>query len=192
MPEHKDLTGADLHEPKGVDVASAGQVYLADGLGSGSWSHTQLKVHGEMFIVSNTTAEVTPTAADATLNTDSDYTKIITGWSTGHVDGGIVFSTDELVVPYDGEYNIAAWACIKVGANNQTVAMKYAINDTAPFSTQKLISTGSATGHHVAFAGHATVTLTANDTVSLYMATDLAADPTVVEAGLTIALVETA
>lgn len=37
MALHKDLTGADLHEPKGVASASSGQVYVADGAGSGSW-----------------------------------------------------------------------------------------------------------------------------------------------------------
>lgn len=35
---HKDLTGADLHEPKGADTALAGQVYVSDGAGSGAWT----------------------------------------------------------------------------------------------------------------------------------------------------------
>ena len=34
---HKSLTGSDLHEPKGIEVAAPGQVYVSDGLGSGSW-----------------------------------------------------------------------------------------------------------------------------------------------------------
>lgn len=38
MPKHADLTGAELHEPKGVDAASASTVYLANGAGSGSWT----------------------------------------------------------------------------------------------------------------------------------------------------------
>lgn len=37
MALHKDLTGADLHEPKGVSSATLNQVYRADGAGSGSW-----------------------------------------------------------------------------------------------------------------------------------------------------------
>lgn len=37
MPLHKDLTGAEVHEPKDIDIASAGDVYMADGSGSGSW-----------------------------------------------------------------------------------------------------------------------------------------------------------
>lgn len=36
--EHKDLTGDQLHEPKGAETAAAGSVYVADGSGSGTWS----------------------------------------------------------------------------------------------------------------------------------------------------------
>lgn len=36
--EHSTLTGASLHEPKGVAAASSGTVYVANGLGSGAWS----------------------------------------------------------------------------------------------------------------------------------------------------------
>jgi hypothetical protein len=38
MALHKDLAGANLHEPKGVSSASAGQVYVANGSGSGAWA----------------------------------------------------------------------------------------------------------------------------------------------------------
>lgn len=35
---HKTLTGNQLHEPKGADSATASQVYLSDGAGSGTWT----------------------------------------------------------------------------------------------------------------------------------------------------------
>jgi hypothetical protein len=37
--EHRNLTGAQLHEPKGCASAGAGTVYVADGVGSGAWSN---------------------------------------------------------------------------------------------------------------------------------------------------------
>lgn len=37
MAVHANLTGANLHEPKGVASASADTVYVADGAGSGTW-----------------------------------------------------------------------------------------------------------------------------------------------------------
>lgn len=38
MALHKDLTGADLHEPKGIESAAEDTVYVADGSGSGNWA----------------------------------------------------------------------------------------------------------------------------------------------------------
>jgi len=35
---HSSLTGSDLHEPKGVASANSGEVYIADGAGSGAWT----------------------------------------------------------------------------------------------------------------------------------------------------------
>lgn len=35
---HKNLTGTDLHEPKGAATAASGQVYVANGSGSGTWT----------------------------------------------------------------------------------------------------------------------------------------------------------
>lgn len=35
---HSVLAGTEIHEPKGVAAASLGQVYVADGSGSGNWS----------------------------------------------------------------------------------------------------------------------------------------------------------
>lgn len=37
--QHSLLTSTDLHEPKGISTASSGEVYVADGTGSGSWTN---------------------------------------------------------------------------------------------------------------------------------------------------------
>ena len=50
--EHNTITDPDLHEPKGVSTALAGEVYIADGAGSGTWEHqtvTLLDSTGENF-----------------------------------------------------------------------------------------------------------------------------------------------
>lgn len=36
---HSSLTASNLHEPKGAATASAGQVYISDGAGSGDWRY---------------------------------------------------------------------------------------------------------------------------------------------------------
>lgn len=35
--QHKDVTDPQIHEPKGISAADEGQVYVADGEGSGVW-----------------------------------------------------------------------------------------------------------------------------------------------------------
>ena len=47
--EHKDITGSDNHEPKGVESASSGEVYVADGAGSGAWEPNTL---GSKYVLS--------------------------------------------------------------------------------------------------------------------------------------------
>ena len=37
---HSTLTGADLHEPKGINTAPSGTVYVSNGVGSGAWQST--------------------------------------------------------------------------------------------------------------------------------------------------------
>ncbi len=39
---HSTLTDPFLHEPKGVAAASSGDVYLANGSGSGAWTSSSL------------------------------------------------------------------------------------------------------------------------------------------------------
>lgn len=56
MAEHNTLTGASLHEPKGVAAATASQVYVSDGAGSGTWTDTQ-NVKGR-YVVNAVIADV--------------------------------------------------------------------------------------------------------------------------------------
>ena len=41
---HSSLTGADLHEPKGVATANSEDVYVANGSGSGAWKGQTLSL----------------------------------------------------------------------------------------------------------------------------------------------------
>ena len=44
MPiEHKNITNANLHEPKDVNTAAANTTYVADGVGSGTWEEPEPK-----------------------------------------------------------------------------------------------------------------------------------------------------
>jgi hypothetical protein len=49
---HKDLTGAHLHEPKGIAATTSGKIYISDGAGSGVW--TTLAIPTGLFKVTTT------------------------------------------------------------------------------------------------------------------------------------------
>lgn len=49
--QHANLTGAQLHEPKGIDAAAVGTVYEADGAGSGSWVDPLRNLNNENLLV---------------------------------------------------------------------------------------------------------------------------------------------
>lgn len=51
--EHKNLVDPEIHEPKGASTATAGQVYVADGAGSGAWESAAISTSasaGEVYI----------------------------------------------------------------------------------------------------------------------------------------------
>ena len=52
--QHNTITDPDIHEPKGVSTATSGQVYKADGTGSGAWASPLLgqdtATAGQVFI----------------------------------------------------------------------------------------------------------------------------------------------
>lgn len=64
---HASLTDPNLHEPKGVAAAAAGEFYIADGAGTGAWTKRLFKL----------TATCTPSAVSA--NTTSEQTFTVTG-----------------------------------------------------------------------------------------------------------------
>ena len=55
------MTGANLHEPKGADTATANKVYVADGVGSGAWQ----KVDEDQLSSTGKTLGQIPTADGA-------------------------------------------------------------------------------------------------------------------------------
>lgn len=81
MAVHADLTGADLHEPKGQAAAAADTVYVADGAGSGAHQKLTLdsldltsvqspntyRLQGEFLDVSAPSTILIPVPIDSTF-----------------------------------------------------------------------------------------------------------------------------
>lgn len=187
--EHVDATDPEIHEPKGISAAADGQVYVADGIGAGDWLDNIHNVHADMEITGNTTAIAVTAATDSTLATDSDYTKVSTGWTLLHGDG-ITFNVDELVVPVAGDYEVTFWASLQIASNNTTVGVKYAVNDTTPYSARKVLQRSDAANDITNMSATGMVAgLVASDTISVYIAADVTGNVTIKEAGLIVKLI---
>ena len=184
MVEHVDLLDPELHEPKGVAAASSGQLLVADGVGGSSWKHDLTNTHGDAIITSNTTATAVTAAVDAALATDSDYVKVTAGWSLAH-GKQVSLNVDELVFPIAGEYFITFWADVKVPLTNNFVGIKYAVNDTPPYSNRKVIAQSQSTNDYLNLSASGIVTsLGTNATLSVYIASTKTDNLVVQEAGL--------
>lgn len=70
---HSGLTAANLHEPKGAATASAGQVYVANGAGSGAWT----SISG-LIITGQIADWCTPIAPSGWLECDGSDISIVT------------------------------------------------------------------------------------------------------------------
>lgn len=175
-------------EPKGAASATVNEVYVSDGVGSGSWKQTAQGNHAEMAITNNVVVTAITAAVDNTLNTDTDYTKITAGWSQTHALG-ITFNTDKLTVAVSGDYHVSFWASVKIPSVNNFIGVKYAINDTTPYSLQKIVTQSATTNDYRNVFASGIATLTAGDTVSAYIAGTKNDSLILVEAGLQLSLI---
>ena len=201
--EHKDITDANLHEPKGVAAAAAGKVYVSDGAGSGTWDFakppgtlaapagqvyvsdgagggsyqtlTPESTYGEMYIQSNAVA--------TTISTVSTLTKITAGLAAGPLDG-VTFSTDHLVIVESGKYILeATLTFFGVAATALEWEFDFMINAGALGRKVAMSTTGAE--RTVVTLQAITGTLAVSDQIALgvYNTTD-ANDPTIVHASL--------
>ena len=61
--EHNSIGAGEIHEPKGAATALTGQVYVADGAGSGAWSGQAPQPHGWIYYKDGAAGQVFNTTA---------------------------------------------------------------------------------------------------------------------------------
>lgn len=169
---HRNLTGADLHEPKGITGAASGQVYVADGLGSGAWGAvpTDNSV-GEIYSLANVVTSVgiagtyyrwTPTAGVSDLSqnitvlaTSGTFTATVAGVYRLSFQGAASVTGDE-AEPVLMKFRVA-------GADQDppASAQKAFVQDAGQFHISKLVSLSIGQSVDVA------VSNTTGDTVTI-------------------------
>ncbi len=153
MANHKDLPSNEWHPayPPGADLAVSGDVFLSDGLGSGSWeSLGGLVDSGKAYAQLSSTNETLaiPQATDSTLNSDVDYINLtsLSMWSQDGTKDITVSNTDgTFTLTKAGTYMLSFWVDHSVdGATDANIAFRFSLNGV--LDTKKLISTSDFAG----------------------------------------------
>jgi len=161
MAEHRNLTGAALHEPKGAATAAANTVYTANGSGSGSWQLPKLlgvetALAGQVYIAdgagsgsfetvfdtpvgrsSLANASVIVSVTAGAIHTTASYVKIQQNYTPSITVGGVTSDavTKELVIPENGYYRVTGWVSLSSSAANTNIGFDVTVDGVAGTST---------------------------------------------------------
>lgn len=180
--------------------AAAGQV-LHKTAGGLAWQYPAGAVYAEMDIIGNTNLLNIPytsaTARATWLSTDANYIQM-TGVSfpfTASILDHFTFdaANDWLVCTIAGDYKIDFWGSFLCADANTFVSVKYAINNTTPFSTQKLTGQSATSSDVINLSAAGIVeNLQVGDTINLQIAAWRSAgantDVTFEDGGMTVSL----
>ena len=109
---HSTLTDPYLHEPKGIAAAPAGQVYIADGAGSGDWLEFSRYVNGYVAF------DATTPAYQHSVTTS--FTALNPTFSISANNGFTGLSSPNARVRYDGTETITASAQFTISFKNNS------------------------------------------------------------------------
>lgn len=176
--QHAEIPEAYLHESKGVSTALDGQVYITDGLGSGSWEH--LAKYGELYMTgAATTQALTATAARLDPGTT---------WLAGE-SANITLNTADgtFTVTNTDKYFIHFWCSFSTDsvAAGTLYTFYYAIDgvpSARSFATQKL----TAGVDRLSAGAFGIAPLTAGQVLSIYAKSSTNSTITPVEAGFNL------
>jgi microcystin-dependent protein len=186
---HKLLTGTDLHEPKGVATAPAGQVYVSDGAGSGAWTTINTTI---AFSTGDAKLTYKQTADSGWIMLD-DSTIGPVGSTAGHVDSSFLalftlwWNWGNLsVTPSRGGSAAADWAALKAIAMPKTLGRALAVAGAGSGLTNRLINTIVGEENHTLIAGEIpNITMTSTGTNSITVTNNSNGVPYNVSAGST-------
>lgn len=179
--EHNALTDPELHEPKGAAAATAGQVYVADGAGSGAFQGIGISYSQGFLNGNSTVTTISGTGA-------GNEVRVNTGGSWSDVPGlSNNFSADvNGRITYDGTKDIFALVNFTFSINQGSAAAKVytfqvAVNGTVVPSSLMEVSTDGTNDDYV--TGHSIVNLTNGDYVEIYVRNDTDTTDLTVETG---------
>ena len=114
--QHSTITGADLHEPKGVATAANNTVYVANGSASGAWTPLSRNLGAYTGFDSTTPAYThSTTTSDTVLNNTFTATEN---------NGFTILTSPNTRIRYDGTETISAYVLISLSTEQASGSNK--------------------------------------------------------------------
>lgn len=115
--EHSTITDPNVHEPKGIVAATANQLYVSDGSGSGAWTDA-----GDIVVTTsgsfNSDIEVIRTESSAGFTNGNAWEDRTTSWTTTTNNIGSASVSSYTISLPSGTYAVEAVASFYPEVNN--------------------------------------------------------------------------
>jgi len=163
--EHSTLTGANLHEPKGVASATNGQIYLANGSGSGVWTDSNTIASASEYAMIYTAGGTTASAAITTATLLNMFA------SDGSANVAVADSANDRITLTTAGLYFISFNISYTGSASNAVWQFHARLDAVEsvLGAHRKIGTGSDTGS-CGFSG--ILTATAGQQLTVYAESD--------------------
>lgn len=202
MPEIRTLVSSEVHEPKHIsDSTSADAGKVITPLSGGTSELRNLTpaevgvktVFGEIAVNANTASFSVAAAADATLQTTTDYVQLNSvRLPSGYFDhsNGVTFNsvTNSLTPSVSGIYRISLWLNITTDTNNTKIGVK--LKDNGSWASFTLKQDIASLGRVENISGSLLEALTTDNEMSLWVASDKSANITIQDARFCIELLQ--
>lgn len=167
---HSTLTDPYIHEPKGVASAASGEVYIANGSSSGTWTKLQRHVGGHIPFDTTTPYTHATTTSDTALN--PAFTLVDNNGFSG-------ISTPNAGIRYDGTESIHTALTFttsirQASGGDREVELVFYLNGS-PLAGSRVVTTAT-TGSWNQFTSAFNTTLATNDVIEVHVKADAIAD----------------
>lgn len=166
---HGTLTDPYLHEPKGISSASAGEVYIADGAGSGAWTQGHRHVGGFITFSTGSPYAHSTTTSDTVLN--PTFTLVDNNGFTG-------LASPNARIRYDGAETVSAaltatFSIQQSSGTDRNVEIVFYKNGAALAGSRVIATAASGAWNQITTAFNAE--LATNDYIEVFTKADSAA-----------------
>lgn len=199
MAEHRNLTGASLHEPKGAENAALDTVYTSDGAGSGAWIPIRLPgeaaaTEDQVYVangvgsgswqsildtplarisIANASVPIAVTAGG--IHTPASYVSITPNMASDFSLGGLTTDpvTKEFVIAEPGIYRVTSWMSISAALPSTQIGFDLLVNGIQGGTASSVVTTKLKDANEIiAITGFGIGSFTAGQKIGLGIASD--------------------